>query len=332
VFRDRTGSAALTGIPPLSDNLVNKGSSGADLAGHFGEVGVLTGTVHKKTAALLLAGVFALGGCAKVVATPGVGKTAVAFERDDALCRRMAIGKGDGTEAYARCMRARGDSVQIAGGGSAQPNGVATASNPPQRPYSPPSSRTGSLKQLTSAQAAGTSVNDSRYASLLDQLVTQDSKSWAMNKYDPGSMRSTATIRQSSNGTHLTVVGHYSYNRGQPGWVQAEFSNGKLSCLLYWDFPNDCRPLGQGLGPQLEALAAQTEAQARNQRRYNTAPPSSGDEDDGGSFYETMHKAGKASRERAMEDINNERYQPLSRGDLRYEEMNNPESPRPDEP
>lgn len=218
--------------------------------------------------------------------------------------------------------------MRTAGGGSAQTNAVATASNP-QSPYS---SRAGSLRQLPSARADETSVNDSRYTSLLDQLVARDSRSWAMNKYDPGSMRSTATIRQSSNGTHLTVVGHYSYNRGHPGWVHAEFSNGKLSCLLYWDFPNDCRPLGQGLGPQLEALAAQTEAQARNHRRYNIAPQSSDDEDDGGSWYETMHKAGQASRERAMEDINNERYQPLSRGDLRYEEMNNPESPRPDEP
>lgn len=156
---------------------------------------MLTSNVHKKIAALLLAGVFALCGCAKVVATPGVGKTAAAFERDDALCRRMAIGKGDGTEAYARCMRARGDAVRIGGGWSAQANGVATASNP-QRPYP---SRAGSLRQLPSAQAAETGVNDSRYASLLDQLVTRDSKSWAVNKYDPGSMRSTAAIRQSSN-------------------------------------------------------------------------------------------------------------------------------------
>jgi hypothetical protein len=292
---------------------------------------VLTGNVHKKIAALLLAGVFALGGCARVVAAPGVGKTAAAFERDDALCRRMAIGKGDGTEAYAHCMRARGDSVRIAGGGS-QANGVAAASNPPQGPSSPPSGRVGSLRQLPSAQAAETSVNDSRYASLLDQLVTRDSKSWAVNKYDSGSMKSTATIRQSGNGTHLTVVGHYSYNRGQPGWVQAEFSNGKLSCLLYWDFPNDCRPLGQGLGPQLEAVAAQTEAQARNQRRYKTAPPSSDDEDDGWSLSGAMQKVRHDQREREMGDINNERNQPLSRGDLRYEEMNNPESPRPDEP
>jgi len=282
---------------------------------------------------LFLTGVLALSGCARVVATPGAGKTTIAFEQDDALCRRMAIGEGDGVEAYARCMRARGDSVRVEGGGSAQSNGISVASNPPKRPYSPASRPGGSLGQLPSTQSAETSVSDIRYASLLDQLVTQDSKSWAMDVYDRGSMRSKATISPTTNGSHLTVVGYYSYNRGKPGWVQAEFSNGKLYCLRYWDFPNDCRPLGKGLGPQLEALAAQTEAQARSRRPQAGGPEATpSDDEDSWSLYEAGRKMRHEQKEREMKEINEERNQPLSRDDSRYEEMNNPESPRPDEP
>jgi len=206
-----------------------------------------------------------LGRCATVVATPGAGRTPMVLKQDDAPFRRMAIGRYDGLEAYARCMRARGGSARVEGGGAAPSNCVVAASNSPPRPYSPLSNRAGSLGQVPGAKAGESSLNDSRYASLLDQFVAQGSKSWAMNKYDPASMKSTASISQSANGTHLPVVGHYSYNRGQPGWVQGGIFEGKLSRLRYRDFPNDRGHWVREWAQNLEALAVQMEAQSRNQ-------------------------------------------------------------------
>jgi len=63
-----------------------------------------------------------------------------------------------------------------------------------------------------------------------------------------------------------TVKGYYTYNNGKPGWVEAELIDGRFSCLHYWDRV-DCRKLGQGLGTQLEAAAAEAE---RNQRLHPT--------------------------------------------------------------
>jgi hypothetical protein len=93
------------------------------------------------------------------------------LEQDDAPFRRMAIGRYGGLETYARCMRARGDSARVEGDGAAPSNCVIAASNSPPRPYSPLSSRAGSLGQVPGAQAGESSLNDSRYVSLLDQFV-----------------------------------------------------------------------------------------------------------------------------------------------------------------
>jgi hypothetical protein len=89
-----------------------------------------------------------------------------------------------------------------------------------------------------------------RYSRLLDRLVTEDSRSWALNQYDLGSMRN-ATVERTVNGKTVLVKGYYTYNQGKPGWVEAQLINGRLSCLHYWDRV-DCRQLGQGLGKQLE--------------------------------------------------------------------------------
>jgi len=112
-----------------------------------------------------------------------------------------------------------------------------------------------------------------KYSRLLDRLVTEDSRSWAMNQYDQGSMRN-ATVEPSTSVKITRVKGYYTYNNGKPGWVEAELDNGKLSCLHYWD-RTDCRQLGQGLGKQLEAAAAEAERNERLHPTQRTTPSES---------------------------------------------------------
>jgi hypothetical protein len=91
------------------------------------------------------------------------------------------------------------------------------------------------------------------YTRLLDHLVTQDSVSWALNQYTPGSM-SDVTVQQSSDGKRKMVKGYYTYNNRKTGWVEAEFVGSHLSCLHYWN-RTDCRKLGEGAGKQIEEAA-----------------------------------------------------------------------------
>ena len=124
--------------------------------------------------------------------------------------------------------------------------------------------------QHTAAPAPVPSGDSLKYSRILDRLVAQDSRSCAVNQYDQGSM-TNASVKQSTNGKATRVKGFYTYNGGKSGWVEAELINGRLSCLHYWD-RTDCSQLGQGLGTQLEAAAAEAE---RNQRLHPTrATPS----------------------------------------------------------
>ena len=48
-----------------------------------------------------------------------------------------------------------------------------------------------------------------KYSRLLDRLVVEDSRSWAINQYDQGSMRN-AVVEQSANGKVTQVKGYYT--------------------------------------------------------------------------------------------------------------------------
>lgn len=76
----------------------------------------------------------------------------------------------------------------------------------------------------------------------LEGIVAEDSKVWAMNRYDARSMRDVTVLDVDPNGAATRITGNYTYNSGQKGWVVAEIDAGKLRCLRYWDFANVCRP------------------------------------------------------------------------------------------
>ena len=78
-----------------------------------------------------------------------------------------------------------------------------------------------------------------------DGLIAEDASSWMMNRYDRGSMRNMKIIATSNGGQTKVVYGDYTYNGGQAGWVKAQFNNGELSCIEFWDFSGQCRPLGR---------------------------------------------------------------------------------------
>lgn len=160
------------------------------------------------------------------------------------------------------------------------------------------------------AVADGNAVSqvDSKFSKMLDQLVSEDSRSWASNKYDSGSMRAGSP---SNPGDSFVVTGNYTFNEGNSGWVKAHFADGKISCMEYWDFAGNCRQVGQGLGATREVKSAapsQTGIRPFNALRY----------------YQEQQRQENA-REMLMEENNSHQVQPLDRNDSNYERANSPD-------
>ena len=131
------------------------------------------------------------------------------------------------------------------------------------------------ITRVTWPPPSATPSQESEYSQLLDDLVFQDSQSWAVYEYAVGSMRKV-TVEQSPDGKRKIVNGYYTYTNGKSGWVEAEFVGDQLSCLHYWD-RNDCRKIGEGAGRQMEKAAA--EAQRQEQLHPHPSQPASHERD-----------------------------------------------------
>lgn len=80
-------------------------------------------------------------------------------------------------------------------------------------------------------------------AKSLDEVVTADSASWVINRYDRGSMVNTKTLAHGSDRQSAMVYGEFTFNGGRRGWVKGRIANGQYTCLEYWD-ESGCRALG----------------------------------------------------------------------------------------
>jgi hypothetical protein len=159
----------------------------------------------------------------------------------------------------------------------------------------------------TVADENAVSQVDSKFSKLLDKIVSEDSRSWASNRYNSGSMRAGPP---SDSGDSFVVTGNYTFNQGTSGWVKAHFADGKISCVEYWDFAGNCRQVGQGLG-----AARETQSAAPGQtgiRPFNAL-----------GYYQRQQQ--ENAREMLMEENNSHLNQPLDRNDSNYERVNSPD-------
>ena len=201
------------------------------------------------TLGLLLA-LSACGPVALSVTSPP-GKSPAAAQYEDAACTRAS---NNVPQLYAQCMERLGYRVQLLtpGGTASMNTAYQQVSSIPPALSPPPQQAVIPHMAAPPAPPLPPSQESLKYARLLDRLVSDDSRSWAMNQYLPGSMQNV-TIEQ-EDGSHKLVKGYYSYNDGKGGWVEARFVGSRLSCLHYWD-RTDCRQLGEGAGKQMERAA-----------------------------------------------------------------------------
>ena len=98
----------------------------------------------------------------------------------------------------------------------------------------------GLLALLPSAAFAGF-CNRYDCVGTADRVISNDARSWFLNRYDRGS----ATVRnvwESPSGLDVTLTVDYTYNGGRQGWVEIQVYDGRVRCLRYHDFANNCRP------------------------------------------------------------------------------------------
>lgn len=119
----------------------------------------------------------------------------------------------------------------------------------PASPNMPVPSATGAI-QYASPEAAA------RLRLLLDQVLTEDSKSWLLNRYDRSSVTSAITVKHSDKLHALLIGAGYTINRGQRMVIIAVVQNGHIACIATSDFPGACRQIGHPPSHQIARAIA----------------------------------------------------------------------------
>lgn len=76
-----------------------------------------------------------------------------------------------------------------------------------------------------------------------DGLVQIDSRGWAFNHYDVGSLHNVKIVSGKAGVGTYVMRGEYTYNGGARGWVMVEMVGPNLSCIQFWDAVLGCRGL-----------------------------------------------------------------------------------------
>jgi hypothetical protein len=90
----------------------------------------------------------------------------------------------------------------------------------------------------------GIPFRDQNYTRLIDDLVSEHSKTWVMNRYMSGSVTGASVSSRDQHGRPAKIVAGYTYNgfsgRSQ-GQVTLTFNDGMPECMYFFDFPATCR-------------------------------------------------------------------------------------------
>jgi hypothetical protein len=100
----------------------------------------------------------------------------------------------------------------------------------------------GGAEAIAAASASGLTKGQS-YQRLLDDLIVEESRAWAMNRYEAGSVRVNG-VNRTPDGQPTEITGGYSYNMlGQDavGYLRLTFRDGVPECMYFSDFPGTCR-------------------------------------------------------------------------------------------
>ncbi|HKJ41603.1 MAG TPA: hypothetical protein VKA27_05880, partial [Sunxiuqinia sp.] len=80
------------------------------------------------------------------------------------------------------------------------------------------------------------------FSRLIDDLVTNQAKTWMFNRYISGSISNIAILSKDNQGRPAIIKADYHYsgfNGNSKGWVKILFNNGLPEGIYFFDFPNN---------------------------------------------------------------------------------------------
>ena len=91
--------------------------------------------------------------------------------------------------------------------------------------------------------AKAVSFINTNYSKFLDDLITDQSKTWMMNRYVAGTAKADQVPTSAAGGPPQKLTGTYSFDSGKRyvGTVTVTFSDGIPDCIYFFDNPTACR-------------------------------------------------------------------------------------------
>lgn len=99
-------------------------------------------------------------------------------------------------------------------------------------------------KKTVETKGAILLANDQDFEKLVDDLISDNSKKWVVNRYQYGSTSNINIISKDGQGRPTEITAKYKYEGlggVSYGSVRVTFNDGLPECLYFFDFPNTCR-------------------------------------------------------------------------------------------
>jgi len=112
-----------------------------------------------------------------------------------------------------------------------------------------PSIRMKEPSKYEKMKKSGGPSGEQNFNKLIDDLVADQAKTWAFNRYISGSV-SNVKKYTNSNGVPNELSANYRYkgfSGSSPGSVRITFENGLPKCIYFFDFPNNCKSPNSGI-------------------------------------------------------------------------------------
>lgn len=90
----------------------------------------------------------------------------------------------------------------------------------------------------------GGPAGDQNYPKLLNDILVNQSKTWAMNRYVPNSISNVREFKSSDKTQTVSLRANYNFSGlmgKQKGSVTVKFKDGLPECIYFSDFPNNCK-------------------------------------------------------------------------------------------
>ena len=98
--------------------------------------------------------------------------------------------------------------------------------------------------KYTAMKKSGGPTGSQDFKKLIDDLVANQAKTWAFNRYGHGSISDVVISASDSEGRPVELEANYRYqgfSGTSNGWVRIAFTNGLPNCIYFFDFPNNCK-------------------------------------------------------------------------------------------